>query len=171
VLGGKAGTQLQELGNDVRGGAGPDARIVQQIGLGLGGGDHGGQRLERPVGRNHHHIRQIGDRRDADQVAHGVEGQVGLNERRDRIRGRREQDGVAVRIGPCHRGGCGGAAGAEAAFDDRGLTDLSADLFEHRAGDGVRRAARGEGHNDMDGFRRPGLRQHAPVTGVATEPE
>ena len=132
--------------------------VVHRSGLRLRGRDEVGHVLVSLRRRDHEHRRHVAERDDGREVAQGIERQVAVCGWHDGVRGRVDQDGVAVGVRSCRGGHADGVAGAGAIFHHDRLAELLRKLIQNRAPDHVGGAARGERHDCADRFRRPVLR-------------
>ena len=101
------------------------------------------------------HARLHAEQDDGLEILERVVGQRPVQDHRGTHRRAGEQDGVAVRLGPRHRGGADNAAGAGPVLDDKRLAKLLLSLIEHDAGNDVVGGARGERADHQDRARRP----------------
>ncbi len=87
-----------------------------------------------------------------------VVGQGAVQNDRRAHRRRAQQQRIAVRLRPHHRGNPDNPAAAGPIFDDKCLADLLPDLIEHEPRHDVIGAAGGEGAHHQDRTRWPVLR-------------
>ena len=149
----------QPLAGPVRGGAEAGGGEVQRARVSLGGGHQLGD--GRPAFRRcgDQHARLQAEQRDRNEIVQRVVGQTLVQGDGRALRGRQQQDGVAVRIGLGGRGGSDRPSGASAVLDHEGLADLLRHLIEHDARNGIGGVAcahRADGHDRAVG---PILRQ------------
>ena len=93
-----AGAGLESYGAEMR--CGPDASRaeVQNAWLCLGRSHEIGHRLETAGRRNHQDARRKAERDDRRKIPHRIETQARIERRRDRVRGRVDEYGVAIGI-------------------------------------------------------------------------
>ena len=149
------GLAVEQLGDQMIGGADAGGAVVQCARLALGERDellHGFD-AERRI--DHHDVgigRGHGDRRE---ILQRIVGKILVDGRIDRDRpGLTEQQRVAVGVGFVHQLGADDRAGAAAVLDHDGLSDGLADAFGNDARDRVGAAAGGVGHDQPDRMRR-----------------
>ena len=156
-----AGHLLEHLAREVRAGAGAGGGEGVFAGVGLGQRDQFGNGAGGKVEPRHQEVRHRPQHGDAGEILGGIERQLGVERRRDRVRGDRvEADRVAVggRLGDDV--GADIAARARAVLDDELLAGQLTELGADDAGECVGRPA---GRKDHDVAHRPAR----PVVGRA----
>ena len=119
---------------------------------------------------HHQDVRQPRDQADRLEILHGVVGQLGIEERIDRVgRDRSDQEGVAVRRGLRDRAGAEIAARARAVLHDERLAEILLHVLREQPPEQVGGAAGRERHDEIDLLGRPFLRTaRAPPAPPAT---
>ena len=153
-----AGHRLEQLAGDVLHRAAAGRGHVDLARIGLGVGDELRNGVDRERGMHLHHVRHADDAGDRRHVADEVEIELLVERRVDGVRGRDEQQRVAVGRRAHHRLGRDVAAGARPALDHERLPEPLGQPLADEPGEDVGRAAGRKADDDAHRPGRPGLR-------------
>ena len=144
------GHHLEQLARHVNGGAVARRGEGHLTRVGHGVADEFGDRPHRQRRRHHHDVGQLHGAGDRRGVAGVHERQVLVERGADRVVGRDEHDGVAVRRRLDHRFRGEHAALPRAVLDDAGRAEMRGQKFAEDAGNDVVRPAGQEADHELD---------------------
>ena len=148
-----AGLDLEQFHREVVGRAVAGRGVTDVAGLRLRERDQLFKRLRREFRIDHHHHRNGAEQRHRREVLDRIEGQLGVERRRDRDRAWRQQQRVAVGRGLRHRIGAEIAAGAGLVLHHHRLAEALAEFSADKARERVGGAAGGERNHEGDRAR------------------
>ena len=162
-----AGLLFEQLGRQVRSGTVALRGVAELVRVGFGIGD---QLLNRIGGHRGVHHQSIGHQREHGDghklgrvvIELGVEAHIDRQGRRWR-----SHQGVAIGLGIEEHFGCDVARSARLVFNHDRLPQLAGQGFRDQAGEQVGTAACRVGHQNLDGFLRPGRRALRPGAALA----
>jgi hypothetical protein len=147
--------QAKPLAGNMRGGADSSRSKIELSRSGFGGGYKLGDGVEVLARRGDEDARLRAEHRYGYEVMEFVVGQGAVQNDRRAHRGRAQQQHIAVRLRPHHRGDPDNPAAAGTILDHKCLADLLSDLIEHKPRHNVIGAAGGERAHHQDWARRP----------------
>ena len=143
------------LGPEVGGATHAGGGVIELARLLAREGDQRGQAVNTQRGMDHQHVGLVGHHTDELEVGDAVVGDP-LHQGRDHMaRGGADQQGVAIRLGPCNGGGADGGGASRAAIHDEGLLQARLELLPQRPRHRVGRAAGRIGMDQGDGALGP----------------
>ena len=130
---------------------------IERARLRLGCSDEFADCLEALGRRNDQDERRDAERDDCRKISRRMVAQVRMKRRRYRVRGRVDEEGVAIGVRLGDDAGTDRLPCAGTVLHDDALPELRRELLEHDAGDDVDHAARCDRYDRPQRFRRPGL--------------